>query len=121
MIDGITQNSKHIIVSSGSASGPYFNNSGQAMVGQLRYNPVSSRIEVYDGNTWVIYPSSYPSIGLTQDAEKAIDWAIKKQQEELELDELCKKHPALSEAYERLQILRALTKEGDNNNEKGQT
>jgi hypothetical protein len=53
-------------------------------------------------------------------AEEAIDWAIKKKQEEQELDELCKKHPALAEAHERLQILKALTKESNSNtNQKG--
>jgi hypothetical protein len=120
MIKGINGAGKHITVSNGMTSMPYINNyNGQSMVGQLRLNPSTSNIEVYDGTTWQLIQSSYASVQLSMTAEEAIDWAIKKKQEEQELDELCKKHPALSEAYERLQILRALTKEGDNNNEKG--
>lgn len=114
MIKGITQNSKHLIVNGGSMSMPYINNyTNQAMVGQLRLNPSTQNIEVYDGNAWLSINASYASIGLSMTAEEAIDWAIKKQQEEKELDELCKKHPALADAYERLQIIKTLIEQGD--------
>ena len=109
MIKGINSSSKHLSIHGGSISGPYFNSfAGQTMVGQLRYNPSSTNIEVYDGNAWVMLPSAFPSIVINQDAEKAIDWAIRKQQEEVTLQDLLGKHPGLKEAYERLEIMKAL-------------
>lgn len=115
MIKGINSSSRYMSVTGGNAGSNYFNSfSGQTMVGQLRFNPHTQGIEVYDGNTWMQLQSSYTSVGLTWDAEQAIEWAIKKKQEELELDELCKQHPAVAEAYERLQILKALTKSAEN-------
>mgnify|MGYP003345170202 CR=1 FL=1 len=108
------------MVSGGSPGSLYMNSySGQTMMGQMRWNPTTQNIEVYDGNTWMQMPSSYTTIGLFPDAEAAIDWAIKKQKEEIELDELCKKHPSVAEAYDHLQILKALTRQNDN--DKGQT
>jgi hypothetical protein len=117
MIKGVIQTGKHVAVSGGQATNPYFSNySGQTMVGQLRYNPNTTNIEVYDGNSWLQMGTSYASVGLTMSAEEAIDWVIKKQQEERELDELCKQHPALQEAYERLQIIKALVKQSNDEN-----
>ena len=114
MIKGITSSSRYMAVSGGTAGSNYFNSfSGQTMVGQLRFNPATQSLEVYDGNTWQQLQSSFSSIGLTWDAEQAIEWAIKKKQEELELAELCKQHPAVAEAYERLQIIKALTKSAE--------
>ena len=111
MIKGIAPAGKHIKVDAGSPGGLYFNSQpGQSMVGQLRYNPQSNNIEVYDGTSWISMPANYATVGLNMTAEEAIDWAIKKKQEEQELDELCKQHPSVAEAYERLQILKALTK-----------
>lgn len=114
MIKGITQSGRFVTVNNGNPSSLYMNSySGQTMVGQIRWNPNTQNLEVYDGNAWMSMPSTFPSVGLTWDAERAIEWAIKKQNEELELDELCKKHPAVAEAYERLQIIKALTKQHD--------
>ena len=109
MIKGINSSSRHITVSGGSVSGPYINNySGQSMVGQLRYNNSTSNLEVYNGTTWISMPAAYPSIQMNPAAESAIDWAMRKQAEEYRLQELMEKHPGLKEAYERLEIMKAL-------------
>jgi hypothetical protein len=119
MIKGITQSGRHMMVSGGQTSGPYFNSSyGQTMVGQLRYNPNSTNLEVYDGSSWLQMPSAYTSIGLTGTAEDAIDWAIQKQREERELLELCEKHPGLKETYEKFQMMKALVTEYEGKKEK---
>lgn len=115
MIKGITQSGRFVTVTNGNPTSLYINSySGQTMVGQMRWNPATQNTEVYDGSVWLSMPSSFPSVGLTWDAEQAIDWAIKKKQEEQELAELCKQHPSVAEAYERLQILKALTKSAEN-------
>jgi hypothetical protein len=82
--------------------------SGQSMVGQLRFNPVNQLIEAYDGNGWITMPTGHSSIGLTWDAEEAIAWAIEKRREEQELKELCEQHPGLQEAYDKFQVMKAL-------------
>ena len=114
MIKGINQSGRYITISGGVPPGNYFTSfSGQTMVGQLRWNPSTQNTEVYDGNNWQTLGTTYASVGLTPQAETAIDWALQKIREEQELDELCKQHPSVAEAYERLQILKTLTKQSD--------
>ena len=77
----------------------------------LRYNHQSNKIEVYDGSNWLDFGSSV-NVTLNHEAEAIMSWAQKKMQEEKEFEELCKKHPTLQEAHERLQIIKTLvTKE----------
>jgi hypothetical protein len=119
MIKGITQAGRYVAVNNGTPGSLYMNSySGQTMVGQIRWNPNTQNMEVYDGVSWISMPTSYPTVGLTWDAEQAIDWAINKKKEEAELEELCKRHPSVAEAYERLQILKVLTKQQDQESEK---
>ena len=109
MIKGITSSGKHIIVSGGSPSSMYLNSfAGQSMVGQMRWNPNTQNTEVYDGNSWISMPSNYPMIQMMPDAERAIDWAIRKEREDRELLALCEKHPGLKEAYEKFLVMQAL-------------
>jgi plastocyanin len=81
---------------------------GQSMVGQMRFNPSNQQIEVYDGISWLTMSNSHASIGLTGDAEEAVAWAIEKRREEQELKELCAQHPGLQEAYDKFQVMKAL-------------
>jgi hypothetical protein len=55
----------------------------------------------------------YSSVGLTPEAETLLDWARQKRDEEYKLKSLMDKHPGLKEAYERLEIMKALTLEED--------
>ena len=109
MIKNIYSNSKHIVATGGNTGGPYFDMSQNSLCGQVRWNPMSQVLEIYNGCSWYSMNSS-ASLGLTHDAEAAINWAINKQQEERELEELCKKHPGLNEAHEAFKIMLALTK-----------
>jgi hypothetical protein len=97
MITSIMSNSRHL-VTQGGASGTYYNNSSQPMTGMLRYHS-GGRVEVFDGMSWT-QVSTTQSITLGPDAESAIEWALKKQREELELERLTKEHPAVKAAYE---------------------
>jgi hypothetical protein len=83
-------------------------NANNPMQGMLRIS--GNDLQVFDGSTWIHVGGGYPSVSLNGVAQAAVDWATKKQQEEQELAELCKQHPGVAEAYERLQILKALTK-----------
>jgi hypothetical protein len=118
MIGSITAMSPNVVVNGGTNSLPYINQyAGHSMTGQLRLH--NGNFEVYDGTNWLSIQNSYVTVGLSMTAEEAIQWAREKMKEEKELDELCKTHPALAEAYERLQILKTLVKQSDSNTEKG--
>jgi hypothetical protein len=109
MIKGINSTGRYVTVMGGESSPTYMNSySGQSMVGQMRFNPSNQNIEVYDGNTWITMSANFASVGLTWDAQEAIDWAINKRREEQELKGLCEQHPGLLEAYEKFQVMKAL-------------
>lgn len=109
MIKSITTSSKHLNIGGGLGAQPYINqHNGQLSVGQVRYNPNSAIMEVYDGNGWLSIGGGYANVGMSPAAESAIDWAIKKQAEEYQLQAMLEKHPGLKEAYERLEIMKAL-------------
>ena len=101
MIKGITQIGKYTQVTGGSASTMYINNySGQPGVGNMRYNPSTSNIEVFDGNTWVMMATNYASVGLTGEAESLLDWAREQRNKQLALQAMADNHPAVKNAYE---------------------
>jgi len=114
MINNIHSTGKYMQVT-GSNSRTYVNNySGSQGVGNMRYNTTNQRIEIYDGTTWIMLNMSDSFVGLNGEAEMLLDWARKKRDEELLMQSLMEKHPGLKEAYERLEIMKALTLEEEN-------
>lgn len=79
----------------------------------MRYNTSNQTMEVFDGNQWIMLNAGSASVGLTGEAESLLDWAKHKRDEEFKLKSLMEKHPGLKEAYERLEIMKALTLEED--------
>jgi hypothetical protein len=111
MIKGITQAGKYVTVSGGSgASGPYISPGAQS-AGMVRYNPNSQNLEIYDGVAWVTYAQSYSSIGLTYEAESLLDWAKEKREEELKMQAMMKKFPALKKAKENYDLIWNIVKD----------
>ena len=110
MIKNLSSSSAYVTVSGYSPTTIY--NNGQLNVGQLRYNPNSQNMEVYDGNTWQIL-SQGVTVGLSWDADSAIRWAIEKQKEEAGLKERMAKHPGLKDAWDKFQMMDILTKESE--------
>ena len=97
----------------GASASTYINNynSNAQGIGNLRFNTSGQRLEVYDGNDWVMLNMSSIGVGLTHEAEALLDWARERRNEELELRTRMERHPGLQEAYERLEIMKALTLE----------
>lgn len=103
MIKGISQSGKYTVVAGGSVTGPYINTySGNTMVGQLRYNPSTSNIEVYDGNNWLMYSSSYATVGLSVEAESLLDWARQKRDEERLLEKQAQESPTIKDLVDNI-------------------
>ncbi len=94
----------------GTVQNPPVYSSAASMVGQLRYNPNTTNYEVYDGNTWHAIHNNVP-VGLTQDAESAIRWALDKMRDEQDLKQRMERHPGLKDAYEKFQIMDIITRE----------
>jgi hypothetical protein len=94
---------------------PYINvNSGQASAGLVRYNPNSACLEATDGMSWhQLRPGA--TIDLNADAQRALDWAFQKMQEERRLEQLMEKHPGLRDLKEKFDIMLALTKQENTN------
>jgi hypothetical protein len=73
-------------------SGPGYMN-----VGDLRFNTNTQNLEVYDGQIWRELNTSHASVGLTPEAEMAIDWATKKRNEDLALEQLAKSNTTIAD------------------------
>lgn len=119
MIKTVNGMGRYMIVNGGMPATTYINNSsGYMSVGDLRYNVSIQRLEVYDGNMWVELNTSHASVGLTPDAEIAIDWAKRKLNEELALEQKAKDNPAIADLLnqrkkidEQIQVIEILTKD----------
>lgn len=108
MIDAIQTHSKHLIVSPGMRA-PIYNTYGPGTqsAGMMRYNITTFQIEVYDGTIWHRAIGT-TGVGLSPDAESAIDWAKQKMLEEAQLKEKMERYPTLKDAYEQFKIIEAL-------------
>ncbi len=86
------------MVQGGMPAHTYINSSsGYMNVGDVRYNVQMQRLEVYDGQIWVEISTGHASVGLTPDAEHALDWANRKIIEEAELDRLAASNATIAD------------------------
>ncbi len=119
MIKTVNGAGRYVMVQGGFPATTYINTSpGYMNVGEVRYNTSIQRLEVYDGNMWIELNTSHASIGLTPDAELAIDWAKRKLNEELALEQKAKDNPAIADLLnqrkkidEQIQVIEILTKD----------
>ena len=104
MIKTVTSSSPHIYAA-GSSTLPYvsYNPSNPAQ-GMLRLN--GSDMEVFDGSSWMKIYLNNADVGLSGSANSAIDWAIKKMEEEKEWQKLAENNKAVKIALENLEEAR---------------
>ena len=99
MIKSIMSMGKHIIVGGGNSASNYINTgAGMMGVGDLRFNTSTQQIEFYNGQTWQIFIMAQATVGLTGQAETAIDWALNKMDEEKEARAMAEQYPAIADA-----------------------
>ena len=119
MIKSIHSSSPFLTVSGGNPGSTYIGNYSNAPgVGNMRYNPNSQNIEVYDGSTWIILSAHHTNINLSDEAVSLLQWAKKKMLEEAERNELAKINPAINDLMkqikdkeEQIKIVQTLIKE----------
>ena len=119
MIKTVNGQGRYIMVNGGFPATTYINtSSGYMNVGDVRFNTSMQMLEVYDGNRWVEINTSHASVGLTPDAEMALDWAKQKLNEELALEQKAKNNPAIAdllnkkkEIEDQIKMVEILTRE----------
>jgi hypothetical protein len=92
-----------VTVSGGSGSTYVYGNPNAQGLGNMRYNTVTQKIEVYDGNNWIQMQMPDVMIDLNPEAQSLLSWARKKRDQEQELERLVKNYPALADAKENLE------------------
>jgi hypothetical protein len=98
MIKTVNGAGRYVMVQGGFPATTYINTgSGYMNVGDVRFNTNAQTLEVYDGNRWVELQTNHASVGLTPDAESALDWALRKMREDLELEMLAKSNPTIAD------------------------
>ena len=104
MIKTVNSAGRYVMVQGGFPATTYINTSpGYMNVGDVRYNTSIQRLEVYDGNMWVELNTSHASVGLTPEAEMALDWAINKKREDAILEEKARNNPAIADLLKERQ------------------
>ena len=118
MIKSIHSSSPFIHVSGGTPQNTYIGHSNGPGVGNLRYNPNSNNVEVFDGSSWIAMYSSNATISLDSETVSLLEWARKKRNEELDLERLAQTNPALKDLVtqikdkeEQIKIIQTLIKE----------
>lgn len=101
MIKGIIAGAMIDVQGGGPVPYVYGKIDGQG-VGTVLYNTKNQQLEVWDGTAWQQITMSLPTVSLNSSAIEAINWAMTKMAEDAKLEELAKKHPAISAAYENL-------------------
>lgn len=112
MIKNIYSSSSHILINPGYGNVPPISPGAQS-AGMLRWNTSSNTIEVYNGVAWFSVDTT-ANISLSDSAQQALDWAVKKMQEEDRLKSLMDRHPGLKDLNDKFEIMKVLCQEEEN-------
>jgi hypothetical protein len=99
MIKGIQSKSPHLLVNH-STSVPYIS-PGEGS-GMVRWNSNKQCLEISNGPHWIQYILNNAEINLSQEAEAAILWYLKKMHEDFIIEKLSKENEAVKIAYENV-------------------
>lgn len=109
MIKNIYSRTDHIQIGQGYSSVPPISPGAQS-AGMLRYNTSSNTMEVYNGVAWFPVETT-TDILLSPIAQQAIDWSIKKMEEDLKLQSLIARHPGLKDLNDKFEMMKILCQE----------
>jgi hypothetical protein len=101
MIKGLT-GTLGVTVSAGNTALPYVGpNVSNPMTGMLRIH--NTDMEVFNGSSWQLLPTSYATVSLDQDVLDVVHWARKKRDEESKWYSLASSNEAVRIALEQLE------------------
>ena len=121
MIKGLT-GTCGVTVSGGNTALPYVApNSNNPMTGMIRIH--NTELEVFNGSSWQLVPSSYATVSMDQDVLDIMQWARKKRDEETAWYKLASTNEAvrialdqLEQAKTRLELTAILSREYETTN-----
>lgn len=87
---------------------PVYITPGAQSAGMVRWNPTYSRMEVYDGNTWL--PMGATTVQLDYETQELLNWARQRRRQDQELEQLIKQSPAIRDLHEKLELTKALVR-----------
>ena len=90
-----------------TSSGPPYISPGAQGAGMVRYNTSNNEMEVWDGAAWRTLSMS-AELELSPEIRQTVEWARRRQAEERELEDLCKKHPGLKDLRDKFEMMRIL-------------
>jgi hypothetical protein len=100
MIKGLT-GTCGVTVSGGNTALPYISpNANNPIQGMIRVH--NTDLEVFNGTGWQSLPSSYSTVTLDQDILDILQWARKKRDEELEIEQLAKDNIAINDLLSQI-------------------
>jgi hypothetical protein len=104
MINSVTSSSPHIYAAGGGSLPYVSHNPNNPAQGMLRIN--GSDMEVFNGSSWAKIYMNNTDIGLNNNANDAINWAIKRMREEEEWYKLASNNEAVRIALDQLEQAR---------------
>jgi hypothetical protein len=115
MIKNVYGSGRYLTTTNNQATNYMNNFSGAQGLGNMQFNTTNQRIEVWDGQMWQPMQMTDVSLSLTSDAVEAIAWADQKRQEEIKIQFLAERNPAVAdqlaavrEAEEKLRMITLL-------------
>jgi cell shape-determining protein MreC len=100
MIKGL-MGTQGVVVSNGNTSVPYVGpNANNPMTGMLRIH--NTEIEAFNGSVWQSISSSYATVALDPETQDILQWARKKRDEELEIEQLAKDNIAINDLLSQI-------------------
>ena len=101
MIKGLT-GVTGVTVSGGNTALPYVApNANNPMTGMIRIH--NTELEVFNGSSWQMIPSSYATVSMDQDVLDIVQWARKRRDEESKWYALASSNEAVRIALEQLE------------------
>jgi len=100
MVKNIT-GGKGIVVNGGNNGYPYIPvNSNNPIQGMVRLH--NQDMQVFDGSSWVTLGYSYASVDLDADTQSLLEWARKKRDEEMILEQLAETNPTIKDLVNQI-------------------
>jgi len=88
-----------IVINGGINVSQYINqNTNNPMQGMIRMS--GTDFQVFDGSSWLMLTTGYPSVSLDQDTQDLLQWARTQRQLDLNRKFLMENNPALQKAYD---------------------
>jgi hypothetical protein len=103
MIRSVIANGINVDVSNGFSVFPsFYMNPQNPMIGTLRINGCNQNLETFNGAEWITIQATIPVISMRPQADLAINWAIKKMEEDEYILGLSKEYPAIKDLLDNI-------------------